>query len=102
MANSLEGVTEKEHFGSYGFYAHKRMFATFWKGKNQVNLRLSREDQKRFLEEPEAFEEIPNAWGKQGWTTVLLEFIDRDSFKDALKSAWKASKRSVSKKKTNN
>ena len=91
IAHSLEGVTEKDHFGSDAFYANKRIFATFWPNKNEVNLRLNPIDQNQYLEEPEAFQEIKNAWGKQGWTIVSLDFVSRDSFSSALKAAWRHS-----------
>jgi hypothetical protein len=92
IARSLPNVSEKDHFGSDAFYANKRIFATVWHNKNQVNLRLSPEQQYSFLEKDgEAFIEIPNAWGGQGWTTVQLEFIDRALFAAAAKAAWETS-----------
>ncbi len=100
IARSLEGISEKDHFGSDAFYANKRIFATFWPDKNEVNVRLSPEEQMRYLEEPEAFVQIDNAWGRQGWTTVLLKFVSRKSFESALKAAWAHSAKSVPKKKT--
>ena len=39
----------------------------------------------------EGFVEIDNAWGRQGWTTANLEFLDREQFAAALKAAWQNS-----------
>jgi hypothetical protein len=86
IARALKDVSERDHFGSIAF-ATARNFATFWEEENTVNVRLSLADQARFLEEPEAFVEIPNAWGRQGWTTIHLAFVSRASFVAALKAA---------------
>ena len=37
---------------------------------------------------PEAFAAIPNAWGRQGWTTATLSKLSKAELKDALKIAW--------------
>jgi hypothetical protein len=92
MARSLEGVTEKDHFGSDAFVAHKRIFATVWHDKNEVNLMLSREQQRRFLSiDGEGFAELDNAWGRAGATRAQLAFVDRKDFLEALKAAWQNS-----------
>lgn len=92
MVRALEGVTEKNHFGSDAFYAHKRIFATVWPEKKQVNLRLTPEQHLRFVaEDGEAFEAVANAFGSQGWTTVHLDFIERPALAVALGAAWTSS-----------
>lgn len=92
IARRLPSVSEKDHFGSDAFYANKRIFATVWHSKNQVNVRLSPDQQRSFLEmDGEALVEIPNAWGGQGWTTVCLEFVERQLFTEVLKAAWETS-----------
>jgi hypothetical protein len=97
LVRSLPDVTEKRHFESDGFYANKRIFATVWHDKKQVNVRLSLSQQRVFLEaDGEALIEIPNAWGKQGWTTIQLEFIDRAFFMQILKAAWESSAKKFS------
>jgi hypothetical protein len=92
IARALPNVSEKDHFGSDAFYANKRIFATVWHNKNQVNVRLTPSQQKTFLEtDGEALIEIENAWGKQGWTTVQLDFVDRKLFTEVVKAAWESS-----------
>ena len=87
-AMSLEGVTTKDHFGSDAFYANKRIFATVWHEKNTVNLRLDPEKQEHFLGvDGDAFAPVDNAFGKQGWTTVFLDYVDDGDFKAAVKAA---------------
>lgn len=107
LARALDDVSEKDHFGSDAFYANKKIFATVWHDKGEVNLRLNTDQQRRFLEEDgESFVEIDNAWGKQGWTRVQLQFADGSVFKEALRAAWsntsitRARKKSVKSKAT--
>lgn len=101
LASQLDGVKIKDHFGSDSFSSSVRMFLTIWHDKNQANIRFDLDDQKRFLSlDGEAFSEIENSWGKQGWTTLHFDFIEKSVFQEALKSAWKTSqeKKSSAKK----
>ncbi len=92
MAKALPEVSVKDHFGSNGFSTNKRMFLTLWHDQKKANLRLRPEEQQHFLSiDGDAFTQIENAWGRQGWTAVNLEFVDKSDFKKALTSAWKYS-----------
>lgn len=107
LASKMDGVTIKKHFGSDGFSANKRMFLTIWHEKNQANIRLNISDQEEFLAmDGDGFAPINNAWGRQGWTTINLEFVERADFQKALRKALefsaspdKASKSSQTKRK---
>ncbi len=99
VIRKLPYISEKDHFGSDAFSANKRIFATVWHDKNKVNIRLTPDLQRKFLEtDGEAFNEIDNSWGRQGWTIVQLEFIDRNLFSDAVQAAWESSGIKVSAK----
>jgi hypothetical protein len=37
---------------------------------------------------PEVFAPVPNAWGKQGWTTLTLAKATTEDLKAALEMAW--------------
>jgi hypothetical protein len=37
---------------------------------------------------PEAFATVPNAWGKQGWTTANLSKLSAAELRNALEMAW--------------
>ena len=111
LLRKLAGVSEKDHFGSDAFSANKRMFATVWHENKSVNLRLSPDQQRHFLsQDGEAFEVIDNFWGRQGWTRLHLEFIQKDQFIEAMQAAWEYSpikasgtpKKKSAKKTTNN
>jgi YjbR len=89
IARALPGVTEYEHFGSDAFRTKGGTFVTVWRTKNSVNLKLTVEQQRRFvLLDGEGFVEIDNAWGRQGWTTANLEFAPDDAVREALQVAW--------------
>ncbi|MBI3541741.1 MAG: MmcQ/YjbR family DNA-binding protein [Deltaproteobacteria bacterium] len=99
MARSLEGVSEKDHFGSDAFIAHGRMFATVWHDRNEVNLMLSLEQQRQVLSiDGEGFAVIDNAWGRAGATRAQLDFVDRKDFARALKLAWEHAANRAAKK----
>lgn len=92
LARALPDVSVQDHFGSDAFRTPGGIFATVWHKTRTVNLRLTVEQQRRFVEmDGEGFVEIDNAWGRQGWTTANLEFLDREPFLEALKAAWQSS-----------
>jgi hypothetical protein len=89
LARELPDVSEYDHFGSDAFRTVGGTFATVWHAKNSVNLNLTVEQQRRFvLIDGESFLEIDNAWGRRGWTTANLEFVDEGALRDALHAAW--------------
>ncbi|MGZ3652565.1 MAG: MmcQ/YjbR family DNA-binding protein, partial [Bdellovibrionota bacterium] len=92
MARALEGVTEKDHFGSDAFIANGRIFATVWHNKNEVNMMIDRDQQKDFLARDggDAFRPLENSWGDHA-ITVQLEFVEPAIFAEALKAAWRNS-----------
>jgi hypothetical protein len=92
MAALLPGVTLKDHFGGDAYRTDGGIFATVWHATRSVNLKLTLEQQQRFLAiDGEGFVEIDNAWGRQGWTTANLEFLDCEDFQAALQAAWENS-----------
>jgi hypothetical protein len=92
MAAQLPGVGIRDHFGSDAYRTDGGIFATVWHERKIVNLKLTVEQQRQFVErDGEGFVEIDNAWGRQGWTTANLEFLEREDFEEALRSAWQNS-----------
>jgi len=89
LARALPEVSEYDHFGGDAFRTVGGTFATVWHSKGSANLNLTVEQQRRFvLIDGEGFVEIDNAWGRRGWTTANLEFVDEGAFRDALLAAW--------------
>jgi hypothetical protein len=89
IALSLAGTTEAPHFDRIAFKA-ARIYVTLASDRRTANLKLSPEEQEfKCMLAPDAFSPVPNAWGKQGWTTVTLAKIKVAELKDVLETAWR-------------
>jgi hypothetical protein len=89
IALSLAGTTEAPHFDRLAFKV-ARIYATLASDRRSANLKLSPEEQEfKCMLAPGAFSPVPNAWGKQGWTTVTLGKIKVAELKDVLETAWR-------------
>ena len=88
IALSLEGTTEAPHFDRAAFKV-KRIFATLASDGKSANLMLTPDEQEfKCLLAPKAFAPIPNAWGRQGWTTAKLSELSAGELKSALEMAY--------------
>jgi len=89
FALSLEGTVETPHMDRAAFKV-KRIYATLPPDRRTVNLLLTRDQQALKCEvAPDAFAAIPNAWGRQGWTTATLAALTQRELEDALALAWR-------------
>lgn len=88
IALSLEGTTEAPHFDRAAFKV-ARIYVTLAADGRTANLKLSPEEQEfKCLLAPNAFAPVPNAWGKQGWTTLSLAALGVAELRNALETAW--------------
>ena len=88
LALALEGTTEAPHFDRTAFKV-ARIYATLAADGKSANLKLAPDEQElKCLTAPEAFSPVPNAWGKQGWTTVKLAALSAPELRAALETAW--------------
>jgi hypothetical protein len=88
LALGLEGTTEHPHFDRAAFKV-KRIYATLAADGKSLNLKLTPEEQEfKTMMAPELFSQIPNAWGRQGWTQVNLKAIGKAELAAALATAW--------------
>ena len=94
LARTMPDVSEYDHFGGDAFKAAGgTTFVTVWHAKKTANLKLTVDQQRHYVGlDGEGFVEIDNAWGRQGWTTANLEFVDEATFRAALEAAWTNSK----------
>ena len=100
IAAALAGVTVKDHFGSDAYRTDGGIFATVWHATRTVNLNLTPEQQRQYVAiDGEGFIEIDNAWGRRGWTTANLDFLERADFEAALHAAWENRARGAAAKK---
>jgi len=85
---SLDGTSEAPHFDRQAFKV-ARIFATLASDGLTANLKLTPDEQEfKVMLAPEAFLPIDNAWGRQGWTTVVLEQLSVEELKTALQMAY--------------
>ncbi|MEO6013894.1 MAG: MmcQ/YjbR family DNA-binding protein [Devosia sp.] len=88
LAMELEGTTENAHFDRAAFKV-ARIYATLSGDGKSLNLKLMPDEQEfRVMMAPALFSPIPNAWGKQGWTSVDVEAIGTAELREALRTAW--------------
>ena len=89
MAMALEGTTEAPHFDKAAFKV-ARIYVTLAPDGKTANLKLAPDEQEfKCLLMPEALAPVPNAWGRQGWTTATLAKLSKAELQDALTIAWK-------------
>ena len=94
LALALTGTTEAPHFNRTAFKV-ARIYATVPADGLTANLKLEPAEQEfRCLVNPQAFTPVPNAWGKQGWTTVTLTELKPDELAGVLEAAWRGAQKS--------
>jgi hypothetical protein len=87
-ALALEGTVEKPHFGRAAFKV-ARIYVTLAADGLTANFKFRPDEQEfKCLLAPDAFSPVPNAWGKQGWTTGLLSALTEEELVSALQTAW--------------
>lgn len=91
LALSFPHTEENPHFDRAAFKVTKRrIFTTMHLPSNSVNMKLSEVDQSVFCDYgKEAIFQIPNKWGKQGWTTFVLDKVPAEVIRDALDCAYR-------------
>ena len=88
IALSLEGTSEAPHFDRAAFKV-KRIYVTLGADGKSANFKFTPDEQEfKCMLAPEAFVAIPNAWGKQGWTTATLSKLSVAELKSALEMAY--------------
>lgn len=89
IALSLEGTSQAPHFDRTAFKV-ARIYATLAADGRTANLKFTPDEQElKCLVAPDAFIPVPNAWGRQGWTTATLAKLSTPELKDALAMVWR-------------
>jgi hypothetical protein len=89
IALSLEGTSEAPHFDRTAFKV-ARIYVTLAADGRTANFKFAPDEQElKCLLAPEAFAPVPNAWGRQGWTTATLAALSTAELKAALEMAWR-------------
>ncbi|PYR27327.1 MAG: hypothetical protein DMF98_06300 [Acidobacteria bacterium] len=85
MADAAEGA----HMGHPDFRVNGRIFATIHPDHQFGMVKLTPDQQERFVREHRAtFAPEKGAWGRQGCTSVRLETADEDTLGEAMTLAW--------------
>jgi hypothetical protein len=85
MPDSIEGA----HMGHPDFRSHGRIFATLHHDQLSGMVKLTPEQQRKFvLENSDAFAPENGAWGREGCTRVRLHSVDEDTLGEAMTLAW--------------
>ncbi|WJR66761.1 MmcQ/YjbR family DNA-binding protein [Neorhizobium sp. CSC1952] len=89
LALSLEGTAEAPHFDRAAFKV-KRIYVTLAADGLTANFKFAPDEQQfKCMMLPDAFFPVPNAWGRQGWTTAILSRLEEADLRDALETAWR-------------
>lgn len=88
LALALEGTSEAPHFDRAAFRV-KRIYVTLAADGETANFKFAADKQEfKCMMAPHAFAPVPNAWGRQGWTTASLSKLSLPELKNALETAW--------------
>lgn len=89
LALSLEGTSEAPHFERTVFKV-ARIYVTLAADGRTANFKFAPDEQElKCMVAPAAFAPVPNAWGRQGWTTAKLSTLSGAELKNALTIAWR-------------
>ncbi len=81
------------HFDRIAFKV-ARIYATLAPDGRTANLKFAPDEQElKCMVAADAFAPVPNAWGKQGWTTATLAKLTEPELKSALEMAWQHAQR---------
>jgi len=88
MAMALEGTSEAPHFDRAAFKV-ARIYVTLAGDGKTANFKFTPDEQEfKCMILPDAFTPVPNAWGRQGWTTATLSALSKADLQSALEMAW--------------
>jgi hypothetical protein len=89
MAMAIEGTSETPHFDRAAFKV-ARIYVTLAADGKTANFKFTPDEQEfKCMMLPDAFAPVPNAWGKQGWTTATLSALSKADLQSALETAWR-------------
>ncbi len=89
LALAFPGCVEQPHFEKQAFKARgKRIFCTLAPATKLACVKLSPVDQSVYCQiDTSMIYPVPNKWGKQGWTNVVLSKVPVSLMKEILAKA---------------
>jgi len=88
IALGMAGAIESSHMGHPDFRANDKIFATIHHDDRWGMVKLTPEQQKKFVGENKTFAPESGAWGRAGCTKVHLESVDDETLGEAMTLAW--------------
>lgn len=89
IALSFPETSEEPHFEKTSFRVKKKIFATYNESSNLAVIKLSEINQNVFSKAAKnIIFPVNNKWGKQGWTNIELNKVNKNLFIDALTTAY--------------
>ncbi|MBI1188449.1 MAG: hypothetical protein GC206_14145 [Alphaproteobacteria bacterium] len=91
LALSLPDVEEKPHFDATSFRVRGKIFATVGESKSadECVLKMAPHLQQAMMEaHGDAFRPAAGAWGRSGWTHIVIPRLPPRVFEDLTVSAW--------------
>ena len=90
IALGMKDAIESAHMGHPDFRVHGRIFATLHGDRKSGMVKLTPEQQERFIgQAPASFVPEKGAWGLQGCTAVQLDVVDEETLGEAMTLAWR-------------
>ena len=85
----MDGAIESAHMGHPDFRAHGKIFATIHHDHKTGMVKLTPEQQQKFIRDaPASFSPENGAWGRAGCTKVQFVSVDEDILGEAMTLAW--------------
>lgn len=89
IALGMEHAIEGAHMGHLDFRVKDRIFATLHPDHKCGMVKLTPDQQQKFVREnPATFAPENGAWGRAGCTSVRLDSVDEDTLGEAMTLAW--------------
>ena len=99
MALAFDGASEGAHMGHPDFRVDKRIFASLHSDNQFGMVKLTPDQQTLLIEDhPAAFVAEAGAWGRSGYTRVILKTVDDEALGEALTLAWRNTRKAPRKK----
>jgi hypothetical protein len=90
LAMAFPEVEEKSHFEQPDFRVRNKIFAGLSRDHEQANLKLTAELQAMVLSaEPDVFVPASGAWGRSGWTLIVLKKAELPGLRELLAESYR-------------
>lgn len=86
----MPAAEEKSHFGQPDFRVRNKIFAGLSQDERRGTLKLTPELQDMIMAaKPNGFEPAAGAWGRSGWTYVILPEVEAGALRDLIVEAYR-------------